>query len=157
MGTCCAGQWPPRREVSALTLFFRSTCVCVHDQTGSSLCLSTQENFNLPADLCDGTTANLQSYSTTCRSPPILKTLTSKCTFSTCCISDSNLLLLGLLSLRRYRMLIGRMSQTWAAQCSWILILVRDPYYDWTVLLLTEMLIMMSRQRESRWKLHSNS
>lgn len=45
--------------ISFNLVFFLERMVRVHDQTGSSLCLSTQENFNLPVDLCDGATANL--------------------------------------------------------------------------------------------------
>lgn len=54
-------KWPPKREASALTLFFffflERMCVCMATQA-AALRLSPQENFNLPVDPCDGATAN---------------------------------------------------------------------------------------------------
>lgn len=58
-----------KREASALTFFFDLIIIiiiiiiykrlCMNDQTGSSLCVKTQENFNLPVDPCDGGVGNL--------------------------------------------------------------------------------------------------
>lgn len=51
--------WPPKREASALTLVLSGRmCVCMSKQA-AAFCLSTQENFNLPVDPCDGAIANL--------------------------------------------------------------------------------------------------